>query len=419
MSGRETQPTALGIDLGTSGVRAVLAAASGEPAGSAAASLAADARRDPAHLWAAVETALDGVRDRLSTVRAIAVDGTSGTILPVDANGEPTGKLLLYNDHAEPQDVAAVARVMPADSAAGGATSPLARALLLRRAGAARLLHEADWVAGRLLGRFDVSDANNALKTGYDPRAAAWPDWIEAAGLPLAMLPGRVAEPGDALGAVAPGMAVQLGLPRDALVAAGTTDGCASFLATGAAEVGDGVTALGSTLAIKLLCDAPVFAPEYGIYSHRLLGYWLAGGASNTGGAALARFFTPGQLASLSERINPERPSGLHYYPLPGRGERFPVNDPDLPSRTEPRPADDVLFLHGLLEGIARVEAVGYKRLRELGGPLVRRVLSVGGGSANPVWTRLRAQVLGVPVTAVPGREAAFGAALLALRALR
>ncbi len=418
MSGEGLQPAALGIDLGTSGVRAALATASGEPAGSAAAPLAAEARRDPARLWAAVEAALDGVRERLATVRAVAVDGTSGTILPVDAAGKPTGPLLLYNDRAEPQDLAALAGVMPADSAAGGATSPLARALRLHREGASRLLHEADWVAGCFLGRFDVSDANNALKTGYDPRAGAWPDWIEAAGLPLTALPGCVAEPGEALGAVAPGLAARLGLRPDAVVAAGTTDGCASFLATGAAEAGDGVTALGSTLAIKLLCDAPVFAPEYGIYSHRLLGRWLAGGASNTGGAALARFFTPGELAALSERVNPDQSSGLDYYPLPDRGERFPVNDSDLASRTEPRPADDVLFLHGLLEGIAHVEALGYRRLRELGGPPVSRVLSVGGGAANPVWTRLRAQALGVPVAAVPGREAAFGAALLALRAL-
>ncbi|MBV9749971.1 MAG: carbohydrate kinase, partial [Acetobacteraceae bacterium] len=62
---------------------------------------------------------------------------------------------------------------------------------------------------------------------------------------------------------------------------------------------------------------------------------------------------------------------------------------------------------------------LGYRRLRELGGPPLRRVLSVGGGAANPVWTRLRTKALGVPVAAVPGREAAFGTALLALRALR
>ena len=78
---------------------------------------------------------------------------------------------------------------------------------------------------------------------------------------------------------------------------AGTTDGCASFLATGASEVGDGVTALGSTLVLKLACAAPINSSTYGIYSHRVLGFWLAGGASNSGGAVIrslfAEFFWP------------------------------------------------------------------------------------------------------------------------------
>lgn len=408
--------TTLGIDLGTSGVRAVLASEDGAPAASAAAPLAATDRRDPARLWAAVVAALAPLRDQLGAVRAVAVDGTSGTILAVGAAGEPAGSLSLYNDEADPGDVAAVARLMPAESAAGGATSPLARAFGLHRAGAAHILHEADWIAGRLGAGFAATDANNALKTGYDPRLAAWPDWIGAV-LPLATLP-RVVEPGAALDVVGPEGAA-LGLPPDAIVAAGTTDGCASFLATGAQETGDGVTALGSTLTLKLLSDVPVFAPEMGIYSHRLLGRWLPGGASNTGGAALACFFAPDALAALSARIDPSRPTGFDYYPLPGRGERFPVNDPALLSRTEPHPEDDVTFLQGLLEGIAAIEALGYRRLRELGGPAVRRVLTVGGGAANAAWTALRERALGVVVVAVPGREAAFGAALLAREALR
>jgi sugar (pentulose or hexulose) kinase len=145
-----------------------------------------------------------------------------------------------------------------------------------------------------------------------------------------------------------------------------------------------------------------------------LLGRWLAGGASNTGGAALAQFFSAGQLAALSAAIDPARDSGLDYYPLPRPGERFPVADPALPPRTDPRPADDVAFLHGLLEGIARVEAAGYARLAALGGPAVRRVLTVGGGAANPAWTALRQRILGVPVFAAAEAEAAYGAALLA-----
>jgi sugar (pentulose or hexulose) kinase len=71
------------------------------------------------------------------------------------------------------------------------------------------------------------------------------------------------------------------------------------------------------------------------------------------------------------------------------------------------------------LEGIARIEAEGYARLAELGAPRPRRIASIGGGAANPVWTAMRQRVLGVPVTAAEHQDAAYGAALIALRRRR
>lgn len=71
------------------------------------------------------------------------------------------------------------------------------------------------------------------------------------------------------------------------------------------------------------------------------------GGASNTGGAVLRQHFTNQQLQELSEQINTAQPSGLDYYPLTQPGERFPMNDPHMQPRLQPRPADDALFLHG------------------------------------------------------------------------
>jgi D-ribulokinase len=74
----------------------------------------------------------------------------------------------------EPCNDAAVMRAIadcaPAENAARGATSALARVLMTQnRPGVRRILHQADWIAGKLSGRFDRSDWNNALKTGYDP----------------------------------------------------------------------------------------------------------------------------------------------------------------------------------------------------------------------------------------------------------
>jgi hypothetical protein len=219
------------------------------------------------------------------------------------------------------------------------------------------------------------------------------------------------------LGRIDPAQARRFGLAPDLLVVAGTTDGCASFLATGADGLGDGVSALGSTLTIKLLSDRPIFAPAHGVYSHRLGERWLVGGASNTGGRALLRFFTAEQIAELSQQLQPDRPTGYHWHPLPGRGERFPIADPAL--TFEPvRPAEDAVFLQALLEGIAGVEALAYRRLRELGAPSLRAVRSVGGGAANAAWSRIRAARLGVPMLPPSSQDAAHGTARLALGAL-
>lgn len=169
---------------------------------------------------------------------------------------------------------------------------------------------------------------------------------------------------------------------------------------------------------MKLLCDASLFAPQFGIYSHRLGNRWLAGGASNVGGAVLAAYFKPTALDCLSAKIDPALASSLDYYPLPRPGERFPIADPALAPRVAPRPDDDAAFLHGLLEGIARVEALGYRRLAELGGPALVGVRSVGGGARNAVWSAIRARVLGVSMRSAAAEQAAAGAARLALAAL-
>ncbi|MGH7120192.1 MAG: FGGY-family carbohydrate kinase [Acetobacteraceae bacterium] len=413
MTGRDL---AIGLDVGTSGVRAIAIDGAGRIAGEGRADIGVALRRDAAAIWAAVELALGALCARVEPARiaAIAVDGTSGTIIATGASGEPVAPASLYNDKADAEALARVRAVAPAESAVHGGTSPLARMLAIYRIpGVRHVLHEADWVAFRLGGPLGVSDANNALKSGYDPIANAWPGWIGDVGLSLGLLP-RVEEPGQAVGTVCRRVAERFGISRHALIVAGTTDGCASFLATGARETGEAVSALGSTLTVKVLSEVPVFSSRYGIYSHRLLGRFLPGGASNAGAGVLAQFFAPARIAELSARIDPAKDTGLDYYPLPGIGERFPLNDPALAPRLTPRPTDDALYLHGLLEGLARIEALAYRRLTELGAPRIVRVLSVGGGAVNEVWVALRARILGVPVARAAETEAAYGVARLA-----
>jgi len=78
-----------------------------------------------------------------------------------------------------------------------------------------------------------------------------------------------------------------------------------------------------------------------------------------------------------------------------------------------PRPADDAVFLQALLQGIANIETLGYRRLAELGGPKLTSVATVGGGAANECWGSIRARTLGVPLRTPDSDEAAVGIARL------
>jgi len=417
-------PLALGVDVGTSGVRVLALDEAGQVAASGAAAMAEHGSnwRAPATWKAAFEAALAALLGEIAPadVVAISVDGTSGTVLAIDREGTPLGDAFMYSDPvADPVILDRIAAEAPATSAAHGATSGLAKSIRLGRSASAwKTIHQADWIAGLLSGRFDVSDENNALKTGYDPIDRTWPEWITRAGGDLRLLP-TVVPAGTVTGQVSAEAARRWGLRPDCAIVAGTTDGCASFLATGADKVGDGVTALGSSITVKVLCDAPIFDPRYGLYSHRIGDMWLAGGASNSGGQVLAAHFDVARVVELTQAIDPDQPTGLDYYPLLKPGERFPIADPELQPRLEPRPADDARFLQGLFEGMAAIEALAYGRLSELGGPQLRSVRSVGGGARNPAWTRIRQKRIGVPFLPVLSEEAAAGAARLAWQGIR
>jgi sugar (pentulose or hexulose) kinase len=340
-------------------------------------------------------------------------------LLLTDGDGKPLTPGLMYNDARAGVEASRIGGIAPAESGAHGRSSALAKLLhLLARDGdkAKHALHQADWIAGRLAGRFDGSDENNALKLGYDPVSRRWPDWLDKLEVPRALLP-QVRVPGAEIGAIDPQMAQSLGLSPATRIHAGTTDGVAAFIATRASVPGDAVSSLGTTLVVKLLADKPVFAADQGIYSHRLGDRWLAGGASNTGGAALLAHFSAAELEAMTPKLKPAQPTGLDYYPLPKPGERFPIADPNLPPRVTPRPDDDVTFFQGLLEGVGAIEARAYRRLAELGAPPLRRVISIGGGAKNTAWSEIRHRLLAVPVTVAEQTEASYGAALLALHA--
>lgn len=413
------QARAIGIDIGTSGVRAVAIDEAGRPViASYSAFKTAGDTRTPSAWWAGVENCLNDLSGKcaLRGIEGFAVDGTSGTLVALDAGNSPLGAASLYNDTCDdPVISAAIAAVAPATSPALGATTALGRAIQLSRRGRVhRIVHQADWIAMQLGHGDAISDENNALKTGYDLATESWPDWLESVGMNRRLLP-SVVRAGAVIGSIGKAGSA-LGLAKETRVHAGTTDGCASFLATGAHQFGDAVTSLGSTLVVKIASDRPINAPKFGIYSHRVGNLWLAGGASNTGGAIIRSLFGDTQLDSLTRKIDASQPTGLDYYPLLRPGERFPINDPNYAPRLEPRPADAAVFFQGVLEGIAAIEELGYRQLAALGAPQLRSVRTVGGGARNLPWREIRQGRLGVPFLESLSEDAAAGAASLVLR---
>jgi sugar (pentulose or hexulose) kinase len=405
------KPLFLGVDFGTSGARVSLIDNAGLEHFQTGVSFSENTWQEWQQVLRQVITAIPA--DLRRCIEAIAFCGTSGTSLLCDVSGTPLLPAIPYNDGRAIQQ----ADRIPPISTAASPTSSLAKLLWLLEQPEARVaryfLHQADWLAFQLHGNLGLSDYHNGLKLGYDVEKLVYPAWMQEASY-VALLP-EVREPGNVLGRVTSQTAASLGLPENCVVRAGTTDSIAAFFASGASSPGQAVTSLGSTLVLKLLSLVRVESSEHGIYSHRCGDMWLAGGASNCGGIVLERIFGRERLATLTAQLEPEQSTGFDYYPLPAPGERFPVNDPTLAPRLEPRPQDDVRYLQGLLESLARIEAQGYQVLEELGATPVSEVLTAGGGAGNAAWTQIRSQALGVTALAAAHTEAAYGAARLAM----
>lgn len=414
-------PHSLGIDFGTSGARAIVL----EPALKIRASVSLpfpESCLDWAGLWQqTLFELLNQIPLNLrQTIASIAINGTSSTVLISDAAGNPLSEPLLYSDDRGSIVLDRVKSIAPPNHTVISATSSLAKLLWfdrhLQNPGERYFLHQADWLAFWLHGQIGISDYHNALKLGYDVENLRYPEWLKRLAVPF-VLP-KVLAPGTPIAPVTSEICDRFQFPPECHVCAGTTDSIAAFLASGVQSAGEAVTSLGSTLVLKLLSNTRIEDARYGIYSHRLGERWLVGGASNTGGAVLKQFFSSEELVRLSQEIDPAQESSLDYYPLLKPGERFPINDPQLAPRLEPKPDRRSEFLHGLLESIARIEAQGYRLLQELGATPLRRVYSAGGGAANQTWLQIRSRQLQVPVLASAQTEAAYGTARLAMQSL-
>jgi D-ribulokinase len=431
-----SQLLAVGVDVGTSGVRAMALNMTGEVVAAGRAAYKAGCRKsegaiaeqDPNAWTTATQAALRGMTAALppkGKIVGVAVDATSGTFLLTDADDRPITPGIMYND------LRATACAERAADALRGALGPygieIAPAFALSKllhlataepevfARCRHVVHQTDWIVGMLTGRYDVTDISTALKTGADPGALTWPEAIEhELGLPIELLP-RLVLPGTPIGEVTAAGAAATGLAAGTPVVAGCTDGTAGCLASGAACNGDVNVTLGTTLVFKAVAASPLPDPEAGVYNHRHpAGGFLPGAASSTGAAWVAEHFARVDLEELGRRAAPLLPTRRLVYPLLGTGERFPFACPTARGfGLEKIDAPAERFAAGM-EGTAYLERLGVERFEALGLPAVQTIYATGGAAGADVWLRIRASVLR-RTYAVPAQpDCAVGAAVLA-----
>lgn len=431
----------VGVDVGTQGVRVVAVDPSGQlvAAAQTAFNLAAFKpgayplppgwfEQHPRAWWEAVSACLREVNGKLpagTRVAGISVDSTSGTILPVDEAGEPLHPALMYNDQRSEGQVGQVQAAAKAHQDrfgfVFGSSYALPKIVWFRQARAeifarARwFIHAADFINGRLTGIYNRSDTSNALKTGYDLVEMRWPEFIERdLGIPRALLP-DVVLPGQVLGQVIARAAEETGLPAGLPVLAGVTDGTAAQIASGAAQPGEWNSTLGTTLVLKGVSRELRLDPQGRVYSHRHPeGWWMPGGASNTGADWIMKDHTGANLDEVNRQAEALIPTGLLRYPLTKRGERFPFMHAEAQGFLIGETPTPLHRYAAGMEGVALLEKLAYETLESIGFEVGEKVFITGGGSKSALWSRIRASVLGKSLVKPAVTETAFGAAVLA-----
>lgn len=432
----------LGIDVGTQGTKALVAACDdGSVLGRGAAAHAplppstiGRAEQDPREWRAALVSAVRAALQAAGGAEAlelagIGVSGQQHGCVLVDAHDEPVGLAKLWCDTETADEAAELERRLGRAVPVGWTASKALYSLRRRRdewerADALLLPHE--WINAQLCG-VRVAEAGDASGTGWlDPRTRRHDAaMLEAIGGGLARkLPPLVAS--DALaGRLLPGIAAQLGIPAGVPVSAGGGDNMMSAIGSGAAAEGVLVASLGTSATLFARSATPV-VDEKALVSPFCdsAGAWLPLMCLlNCTGVLeeLRRGYGLGhdELARLALAA-PAGGDGLVCLPWLA-GERVPA----LPRASgvfaglRPGMLSAGPLARAIVEGVAHGLALCLARLR-LFGLEPREVRLVGGASRSPLWTRILADAFDLPVVPLAeGETAALGAALQAQWALR
>ena len=165
------------------------------------------------------------------------MDGTSELMVLADSQARPISRALMYNSKGFNTEVKLIAKYAPKhhNSTMARAKRVVAEADIK----ALHLLHQADFIAEKLICQAGLSDHNNSFKIGYDPETGSWPDWFERV-IDPEIIP-MVLAVGTPIAKLNNGVAREIALKINPVVCASTTDSIVAFLAAAPLELGGGL----------------------------------------------------------------------------------------------------------------------------------------------------------------------------------
>ncbi|KAA9009365.1 xylulokinase [Histidinibacterium aquaticum] len=430
----------IGLDLGTSGLKAILIDADQAVVAEASAPLEVSrphdswSEQDPADWIAACESAMGALAAKtdLSGVRGIGLSGQMHGATLLDASDRPLRPCILWNDTRSAEEAATLDamegfREITGNIVFPGFTAP--KLAWVKRhepetfAKVAKVLLPKDYLRLWLTGEH-VAEMSDAAGTAWlDTGARDWSDKLLAAtDLGRETMP-RLVEGSEVSGHLRADLASTWGM-SSVTVAGGGGDNAASGVGTGVVRAGEAFVSLGTSGVLFAASDAyqPDPATAVHTFCHALPGTWHQMGVILAAADALNWYskLVGEPSSALTGDLGPLRaPSRTLFLPYLG-GERTPHNDAHVRGHFLhlDHASDRAALTRAVLEGVTFAIRDSFVALSATG-TRIERLIAVGGGSRSDYWVQAIATALGLPVELPVSGDygGAFGAARLGLMA--
>ncbi len=433
----------IGIDLGTSAVKLLLV----DEGGSVVREMTKEypisfprpgwSEQEPADWWNAV---LAGVPELVSgvdakEVRGIGLGGQMHGLVALDKDDSVIRPAILWNDGRTAKETDYLNEVIGRDRlsqytaniAFAGFTAP--KLLWMREnepenfARISKIMLPKDYLVYKMTGvhATDYSDASGMLL--LDVQHKCWSkEMLDICGITEAQLP-KLFESWQAVGNLKPDVAAAFGLPETVLVCAGAGDNAAAAVGTGTVGTGGCNISLGTSGTVFISSDKFGVDPHNALhfFAHADGGYHLMGcmlSAASCNKWWMDEISNDTDYSAEQAKISPDKLGRNHVYFLPYlMGERSPINDTSARGTFTGLTMDTAHadMTQAVLEGVAFAIRDSFEVAKSLGIEIPRSNIC-GGGAKSPLWRKILANVLGIPLDMVTTEQGpGYGGAILAM----